>query len=184
MCYRIQYNQIGIENNDLIDQLRQADTMVVTTAHQPCLFTGPLYFIYKIASTIALAKMLNKLKLSSKILPMYVVGSEDHDFDEINHLHLYKKKIEWNSNQSGAVGRMKLDHINDIIFQVQSILGEEAFSEDLITLLYESYTSSRTLAQATMYFVHRLFQGHQLMVIDLDDSRLKEFGCFDIYKRN
>ena len=36
----------------------QENTFTVTTGHQLCLMTGPLYFIYKIVSTINLCKQL------------------------------------------------------------------------------------------------------------------------------
>jgi len=37
--------------NENIEALKSKNTFSVTTGHQLCLFTGPLYFIYKIAST-------------------------------------------------------------------------------------------------------------------------------------
>ena len=42
-----------------IQSLADADTFTVTTAHQPNIFTGPLYFIYKILHTIKLADELS-----------------------------------------------------------------------------------------------------------------------------
>ena len=39
-----------------IQSLINQDTFTVTTGHQLCLFTGPLYFIYKIISCINLAE--------------------------------------------------------------------------------------------------------------------------------
>ncbi len=43
-----------------IESLKQNNAFTVTTGHQLCLFTGPLYFIYKIISTINLAEELQK----------------------------------------------------------------------------------------------------------------------------
>ena len=41
-----------------IAQLENTKTFTITTGHQLNLFTGPLYFLYKIVSTINLAKQL------------------------------------------------------------------------------------------------------------------------------
>ncbi|HCD87500.1 MAG TPA: bacillithiol biosynthesis cysteine-adding enzyme BshC, partial [Algoriphagus sp.] len=60
------------------------NTFTVTTGHQLNLFTGPLYFIYKIVSTIKLAEELNKAYPNQHFVPVYWMASEDHDFDEIN----------------------------------------------------------------------------------------------------
>ena len=53
-----QYLALNTEGyvNTNFEKLLQPNTFTVTTAHQPSLFTGPLYFIYKICSTIHLAR--------------------------------------------------------------------------------------------------------------------------------
>src|SRR5688572_5889286 len=62
-----------------LKKLAEANTFTVTTAHQPVIFTGPLYFIYKIVSTIALAEHLQKAYPQNNFVPVYVMGAEDHD---------------------------------------------------------------------------------------------------------
>ena len=47
-------------SNDNIDLLFSEDAFTVTTGHQLCLFTGPLYFTYKIISIINLAEELKE----------------------------------------------------------------------------------------------------------------------------
>lgn len=51
--------------NDNVSLLLKENTFTVTTAHQPNIFTGPLYFIYKIIHAIQLAAELksNSLKI-------------------------------------------------------------------------------------------------------------------------
>ena len=57
-----QYEGVKVSElvNANIQSLNDGKTYTVTTAHQPNLFTGPLYFIYKIAHTIALSRSLEK----------------------------------------------------------------------------------------------------------------------------
>ncbi|MFM7019717.1 MAG: bacillithiol biosynthesis BshC, partial [Aquirufa sp.] len=76
--------------NDAPDfnQLADEKTFTVTTGHQLNLLTGPLYVIFKIVSTIHLARNLKKTYPNYHFVPVYWMASEDHDWDEINHLHL------------------------------------------------------------------------------------------------
>ncbi len=54
---------------------------VVTTGQQPGLFGGPLYVVYKAVTAIALAERL-EARLERPVLPVFWIGSEDHDWEE------------------------------------------------------------------------------------------------------
>ena len=84
--------------------LANENTFTVTTGHQLCLMTGPIYFIYKIISTINLCKKLKLKYPKSEFIPVYWMASEDHDFEEINSFNFQDKKIQWKRNSAGAVG--------------------------------------------------------------------------------
>jgi uncharacterized protein YllA (UPF0747 family) len=62
------------------------DTFTITTAHQNNIFTGPLYFIYKILHAIKLADHLNTIIPEHKFVPLFYIGSEDADLEELNHI--------------------------------------------------------------------------------------------------
>ena len=64
-----------------IESLLKPTSFTVTTAHQPNIFTGPLYFIYKILHTIKLAEMLQNKMPEYNFVPVYYMGSEDADLD-------------------------------------------------------------------------------------------------------
>ena len=66
-----------------VEKLKEQNTYTVTTAHQPVLFTGPLYVVYKIISAIKLAEELSKRFPQQTFIPVFVTGGEDHDFDEM-----------------------------------------------------------------------------------------------------
>ncbi|MBO9633644.1 MAG: bacillithiol biosynthesis BshC, partial [Chitinophagaceae bacterium] len=66
-----------------IQSLLQDNTFTVTTAHQPAIFTGHLYFIYKIVHTIRLADQLKKELPQYNFVPVFWMGSEDADLDEL-----------------------------------------------------------------------------------------------------
>src|SRR5678809_1010322 len=63
-----------VEQN--IEALLSPDTFTVTTAHQNNIFTGPLYFMYKILHAIRLCDELSSLMPSVRFVPVYYMGSE------------------------------------------------------------------------------------------------------------
>ena len=86
---KIPHSEIVQKN---IQSLLSEDTFTVITAHQPSLFTGPLYYILKIAGAINLANRLNQDFPSIHVVPVFILGAEDHDFEEINHTQIFTKK--------------------------------------------------------------------------------------------
>src|SRR6185312_9333604 len=108
---QLQYKNINsdhaVANN--IKALADANTFTICTAHQPNIFTGHLYFIYKILHAIKLADDLKKQLPEYNFVPVYFMGSEDADLDELNHVIIDGKKYLWHTKQAGAVGRMKVD---------------------------------------------------------------------------
>lgn len=168
-----QYQKSNIANSNL-DLLLEKNTFTVCTGHQLCLFTGPLYFIYKIISTINLAEALKKKYPDFNFLPVYWMASEDHDFEEISSINLFGKKVNWsNPSAKGAVGRLKTDSLNVVIDELKQILGDSENANELIQLFKDAYLKHANLADATRYLVHQLFGEYGLVIIDPDDARLK-----------
>ena len=97
--------------NSILDK----NTYTVTTGHQLNIFTGPLYFIYKIFSTINLTEILKKKYPKHDFVPIYWMATEDHDFAEINNFYCFDRVFNWDSNQSGCVGDFNTDSINNTI---------------------------------------------------------------------
>lgn len=166
----------GISNHELvqrqIDSLLLKDTFTVTTGHQLCLFTGPLYFIYKILSVIKLADQLNETFPKKHIVPVYWMATEDHDFEEINHFFLKGEKLEWPGSNGPAVGGLKPE-LNSIHQGLVELLGPGKNAHHLVELFETAY-SQPTLADATRWLVHELLGEYGVVVIDADDKRLKE----------
>ncbi|MGB1216760.1 MAG: bacillithiol biosynthesis protein BshC, partial [Saprospiraceae bacterium] len=98
-----------------INLLADKNTFTIITAHQPSLFTGPLYYIYKIISTIKLCKQLKEKFPDKDFIPIYWSGAEDHDFEEINHFRIFGRKIIWKNDEKGSVGKMSNENIISVI---------------------------------------------------------------------
>lgn len=161
------------QTESIIDSLNQPTTFTVTTGHQLNVFGGPLYFIYKIITTINLAEAVEKANPGTRIVPVFWMATEDHDFEEINHVHLFGKQLKWDSKQGGATGRMDPRDMRELLRQFREILGRSAQAEELASLFEVAYSGHRTLASATRYFVHQLLGKYGLIILDADDPRLK-----------
>lgn len=159
---------------DNIELLKNSGTFTVTTGHQLNLFTGPLYFVYKIISTINLAEQLKHEFPDNNFVPIYWMHCEDHDFKEINHIHLFGKKIEWKGDHHGAAGEISTASLRSVIDELKTVLGESENANELITLFSEAYLRHINLADATRYLCHELFGRFGLVILDARDVRLKK----------
>lgn len=157
-----------------IELLRKTNTFTVTTGHQLNLFTGPLYFLYKIISTI---KLCEKLKVSYpeyNFVPVYWMATEDHDFDEINHFVYQEKVIHWNKSTSGPVGRIHTNELEEVYEVFSSHLGFGHNADQLRTWFKNAYLNHDSLSDATRYLVNELFKTYGLVIVDADQKELKE----------
>ncbi|MEX0882852.1 MAG: bacillithiol biosynthesis BshC, partial [Cyclobacteriaceae bacterium] len=151
-----------IKNN--INSLLSEKTFTVTTGHQLNLMTGPLYFIYKIVSTISLAEKLKQAYPDYHFVPVYWMASEDHDFEEINHFNFDGKNHQWNSDQKGPVGEFLLDN------KIKELISEWDF---LPAFFKRAYKDSAKLKDAVRKYVHHLFSDKGLVILDANDAALK-----------
>jgi len=173
----------GIETTDTtknnIKNLNNNSCFTVATGHQLNLFTGPLYFIYKIVSTINLTKQLKEKYPENDFVPVYWMATEDHDFEEVNHFNLFKKKYQLSNSQNGAVGKLKLEGVEDLLSELKEDLGDRNGVEEIIRLFSQFYSSSNTYAQAIRGIINELFGKYGLVIVDGDDSRLKQLMIDD-----
>ena len=170
-----QYRALEIKDivAENIDSLKDENTFTITTGHQLNLFTGPLYFLYKIISTINLCKKLKEQYPGNNFVPIYWMATEDHDFDEIHFFNLYGKKIQWNRDAKGPVGRLSTEGLDKVfdIFSAEIGVGKNA--DELRDLFRNSYLKSKSLAEATRHLANELFGDQGLVIVDGDSRNLK-----------
>lgn len=157
-----------------IEALLSDSTFTITTAHQNNIFTGPLYFIYKIIHAIKLADQLNSSLTGQHFVPVFYIGSEDADLEELNHIWVDGQKLVWPTQQKGAVGRMLIDKaLVKLIGQLEGQLTVLPDGTAIISLLREYYKAGITIQDATFRFVNHLFADHGLVVLLPDNAALK-----------
>jgi bacillithiol biosynthesis cysteine-adding enzyme BshC len=170
-----QYSKVSISDltKQNIEDLADTNTFTVTTGHQLNLFTGPLYFLYKIISTINLTKELKAKYPSQNFVPIYWMATEDHDFEEINYFNFKGRKFRWNKESSGPVGRLSTEGLADFFEVYAQELGSGKNAEAIKKLFQESYLNHSNLAEATHYLANELFGEYGLVILDADNQDLK-----------
>lgn len=157
-----------------IELLKQKNTFTITTGHQLNLFTGPLYFLYKIFSTINLAEELVEKFPEHNFVPIYWMATEDHDFDEINYFNFDGKKVSWNRKDGGGVGRFSTEGLADVFEVFSEHLGNSKNAQYLKKLFSKGYLEHNNLADATRFIANELFKDYGLVIVDGDDKSLKQ----------
>ena len=171
----LEENYASLPENKLasaqIKLLKHKNTFTITTGHQLCLYGGPLYFFLKIIHTIRLCEVLKDHYPDYNFIPLFWMASEDHDSEEIQSLNLFGKKITWNHNQNGAVGRFNTQNISEVKDKLLEVFRASMGSE------LDNYLSSmkgNTYGEAFKSWIHYLFGEMGLLVIDADQQELKK----------
>ncbi|MEE2772907.1 MAG: bacillithiol biosynthesis cysteine-adding enzyme BshC [Bacteroidota bacterium] len=173
----------GLEQTDPFREnlqlLGDKKTFTITTGHQLNLFTGPLYFLYKIISTINLCKELKVSYPEYNFVPVYWMATEDHDFEEINYFNLHGKKFKWNNadERAGktAVGYLKTSGLDEVFELFSAELGGGENAEYLKKLFSDGYLKHENLTDATRFIANQLFGKEGLVILDAEDARLKTY---------
>ena len=171
-----QYSQLP--SHDLVQQniekLADDRTFTICTAHQPCIFTGTLFFVYKILHAIKLARECKANMPEFHFVPVYYMGSEDADLSELGQFWLNGEQITWDTKQTGAVGRMNTKGLEKLLYRIEGELSVLPYGSELVSLLKDCYLNSIDIATATLKLVHSLFAEYGLVVILPDNPALKK----------
>ena len=175
----IKASELTLQN---IESLKSDNTFTITTGHQLNLFTGPLYFLHKIISTVNLSNELKEAYPDYNFVPVYWMASEDHEFDEINYFNFKGKKIQWNRKDGGAVGRFDTDGLDAVLEIISTEFGEGKFARQLKSWFEETYINHNNLSDATRNIANALFAEYGLVIVDADDRSLKQLFVPHIQK--
>lgn len=170
-----QYEELKTSDLTLknIQLLKDEKTFTITTGHQLNLFTGPLYFFYKIISVINLTKELKTAYPDYNFVPVYWLATEDHDFEEISFFNYKENKIQWKTNQSGGVGRFSTQGLEAVFKEFEEKLNTSENANYLRELFENAYLKHENLTAATRFIANEFFADQGLVIIDGDDKKLK-----------
>jgi len=170
--HKVKHHDAVLQN---LSKLQLKDAYTVVTGHQLNIFSGPLYFIYKICDVIKTARELSSRFKGVEVVPVFWMAAEDHDFEEIASFHLFGEKYTWDKeSQQWPVGRLDTSGLYDILKALDSKFDRDQLGQDLLDLFKSSYQSSANLADAVRTYVNDLFGEFGLVIIDGDHPKLKQ----------
>ncbi len=148
---------------DNIDALLNDNSYTLTTGHQLGLMGGPLFTVYKVLSIIRLSEKLNQKFPQKRVIPVFWIHTEDHDFEEINHFYEdFGRKHTYRGDFASATGLHRLEP------EIRSLIPDN-FGENL----RQAWQEGASMAQAYRQFFHELMGKYGLVILDAAQPSLK-----------
>jgi bacillithiol biosynthesis cysteine-adding enzyme BshC len=167
-----------------IQKLSENKAGAVVTGQQVGLFLGPLYTIYKALTAIKLAESLNQ-NIQGYFVPVFWLASDDHDFEEIDHITLLDKKNQvkdikykgFSSNLKKPASEIVFsEDISDCVQQLDDLTHDSEFKPEILSQLGTAFSPGRSFAEAFAQWMTRLFKSYGLIFIDAAHPDLKDLG--------
>lgn len=172
-----QYSSLSKQSNahKSIELLGLENSFTVVCAHQPCLLGGPWYWLYKMATTLSICHQLKAKYNEYNFIPIYFMGSEDHDFEEINHLHIFHRQITWHEHSGRSTGHLPVDGLKEVLDQLALLFPENDFAAEFIRKQYSNLSNSSNYGNYFQQFVDDLFGEFGLLSFNPNDATAKPF---------
>lgn len=167
---------------EMVEDLKEKDSVAVFTGQQVGLFGGPLYTIYKAITTIKLSQILSH-RFSRKFIPLFWMDSEDHDFQEVRSIYIADKE---NKNKEIKYSPSKIpsgEPIYDVTFEegvsscieeLQKSLHSTEFKDEVIKKLEGCYVKGETFSNSFAKWMTTLLGRYGLVIVDPSDKKLKK----------
>ncbi|HPO15567.1 MAG TPA: bacillithiol biosynthesis cysteine-adding enzyme BshC [Candidatus Hydrogenedentes bacterium] len=145
---------------------------VIVTGQQPGLLTGPLYTIHKAVTAILLARRVSETT-GTGCLPVFWIGADDHDFEEVRSANLLTRQHESRtlrydpeeSVHGFPMYKIPLSaSLHVLIDEASRQAPGSEFSSEVAAFLHESLDASDSLADWFGRIMARLFQNTPLLL--------------------
>lgn len=173
-----------------IEKLKDENSFAVVTGQQVGLYSGNFYTILKAITAIKLSSNLKERFPEHNFIPVFWMESEDHDFEEANHINVINKQNELvrvgylppSPEEEDdlrvsikPVGNITFDRfINEINEQLKSNLMESDFRPKLIENISKIYKEGNDFKHAFAQFMNYIFKEHGLVFIDPSSEEIKK----------
>lgn len=164
-----------------IDQIAEGAPVVIG-GQQAGLWTGPLLVIHKAVSIIKMAKSASE-QLGVKVVPVFWIAGEDHDWDEANHAYVITAEQELRKlaaarpeGPRSSVSRTVIDPAawEQLLQELEQALPHSEFKPHILEKLHELSRSSVTLSDMFASLLSQLFGGEGLVLLDADAPEIRK----------
>ena len=161
-------------------ELEVPGTVAIVTGQQVGLFSGPCYTIYKALTAAKLARQLSEAGL--RAVPVFWLATEDHDFAEIDHVHVFgadhqprKLKASGNGTTGQPVGSIPLQA--PPVEELKQVLQGFLYADEVVSAVEEAYQPGRTFGEAFRALLERLLGGYGLVYLDPLDPGIRRIAA-------
>ncbi|MGM7701067.1 bacillithiol biosynthesis cysteine-adding enzyme BshC [Pseudalkalibacillus sp. Hm43] len=163
-----------------IERIKDPETTVVVTGQQAGLLTGPLYTIHKCMSAILFAKEKEK-QLGTPVVPVFWVAGEDHDFDEVNHIHVPEQSMVRKKKLSLSEGKRSVSYIqlqkeqmHRWIDEVIRSFGEKEHTNELKSMMEAVIEHTSSMTDFFSYLMLTLFKDYGIVMLDSNHPEIRK----------
>lgn len=172
---------LSAEQKRYIELLKRGNKVVIA-GQQAGLFMSPGYIIHKIISILVVTKELKEV-YDYDAVPVFWIAGEDHDFEEVNHTHVYdtyyrrRVKVSYKPNLSVpmSVGFYNYDKkaMHETLDNVLKIIGDSNQAAELKDKVSESIDRCTSWTELFHSLVHETFKDDGLIIFNshLQDVR-------------
>ncbi len=171
---------------DNVAALRERDAVAVVTGQQAGIFTGPLYTVYKALAAVQLSERYSS-ELGRKVVPIFWVAADDHDFEEIRSIRFvdWKARVTTLSyaSQEAFEGLSAFDitadgdRLGELVRTLDEETADHEGKEDVVSLLHDSVTEEGSLADWFGRLMLRLFRETGLIVFFAHKPRARQLAA-------
>lgn len=190
LAFNQQFNATP-ETAHAIHSLLDEDVFTIVTGQQLCYFGGPAYTFYKTLTLIALAKYL-KTESGLKVVPVFWLADEDHDYEEINHVWLpdfsneavlQKTALTENARKGHAAGRLFVEESAEEAFgKIQEAAVKGSFYAQKLEELHESWKAGQPWLKAFGELMVRVFGKYGLVLAGSNHPSVKTL-CRPVFEQ-
>lgn len=170
----------GSEARANAEALRDPRTLAVVTGQQSVLFGGPLYVLYKALAAMEIARVMSE-SLGKKVVPVFWVASDDHDFAEIRTTTIldagselkavrYEPRVEPSLQPASSI--LLDETIEALAGSVREALPDSPWKGDVCDALETAYRPGVSISGAFARLLQHFLPG--LVIFDPAVPKLKE----------